>query len=68
MGLFPPPPFCRIILIKKKAAEMIKGAGFTTLEMEMDCDIACVLAVKRARESERGALKGSSSGSWLGDF
>jgi hypothetical protein len=64
-------PFSSFLLqgnLDQKAAEMIKGAGFTTLEMEMDCDIAVVLAVKRAKESERGALKDSSSWSWLGDF
>jgi hypothetical protein len=47
---------------------MIKEAGFTTLEMEMECNTFVVLAVKRGEESERGALKGFSSGSWLGDF
>jgi hypothetical protein len=36
---------------------MIKEAGFTTLEIEMECDTAAVLAVKRAKESERGAIK-----------
>lgn len=52
----------------QKASVMIKEAGFTTLEMEMECDTADVLAVKRAKESERGAIKSFSSGSWLGDL
>ena len=47
---------------------MIKEAGFTTLEMAMEGGAVAVLAVKRAKESERGAIKGVSSGSWLGDF
>jgi len=47
---------------------MIKEVGFTTVEMEMECDTVAVLAVKRAEESEKGALEGFSSGSWLGDF
>jgi hypothetical protein len=32
----------------QKATAMIKEAGFTTLEMEMECDTFVVLAVKRA--------------------
>lgn len=34
----------------------------------MECATVAVLAVKRAEESERGALECFSSGSWLGDF
>ena len=52
----------------QKATAMIKEAGFKTSEMEMECDTVAVLAKKRAEESERGALEGFSSGSWLGDF
>lgn len=52
----------------QKATAMVKEAGFTTLEMEMECGTVVVLAVKRAEESERRALEGFSSGSWLGDF
>jgi len=52
----------------QKATAVIKEAGFTTVEMEMECDTVAVLAVKRVEGSERGALEGFSSGSWLGDF
>jgi hypothetical protein len=51
-----------------KATAMIKEAGFTTVEMEMECDTFVVLTMKRAEELETGALEGFSSGSWLGDF
>ena len=46
----------------QKATAMIKEAGFTTLDMEMECDTVAILAVKRAEESERGALEGFSFG------